>query len=108
MFARHTGVSKHKHDEKEEVPRNFMMTRMTSMVSHVVQLFPVTKKTRRSYTYQEKAAYLEKYFEICSTDGAVSYRVVEEQLKPVTRPVIQRWVQQKEDIFSKVFNYLMK
>ena len=62
---------------------------------------PVKKKTRRSYTFKEKAEVIKRYYEILEQDGDTSYKVMEEILN-VPKPLIHKWVtKEKDSIIAK-------
>ena len=58
------------------------------------------KKSRRSYSFQEKATYLSMYFDIIHDDDNASYRVVAEQVG-VHYSLLKKWLKMKDEIIAK-------
>ena len=61
---------------------------------------PEKKKTRKSWSFKEKAEIISKYYEIKEEEGDVSYRVLSEQLG-VTKSILNDWVLHREKIYAK-------
>ena len=61
---------------------------------------PPAKKTRKRLSFKEKAAILQRYFELQGTDGDASYRNMYETLG-IPKSVLHRMVSKKEEIFNK-------
>ena len=66
----------------------------------VIDLTAQEKKTRRSYSFKDKAYYLSKYYEIIEEEGDASYRVVAEQLG-IHYSLLKKWLKVKDEIIAK-------
>lgn len=67
---------------------------------------PPAKKSRKNMTFKEKADILNKYYTMIETEGAASFRVMEEMLG-VSKSVLQRLVSNNDEIMQKAADEIL-
>ena len=82
-------------------------TQESAETSSPNQMEPPVKRSRKSYSFIDKAKILQRYFEFLEDYGEASYKDMEQELG-VPKPVLHRWVQNKKHIFAKATDDTLK